>query len=171
MQESNEPSGGQSSQDSGDALPIIGMVGAVGAAPAVPVVTAKGILAAVWSAAVAAAPVVIPAVAIVVVLWLADSQSVTGTTVSRYEGTGCHESLTVFSNRSGDMPARGDPDSTQVVDRGHGEGTIRDYGPDGKAAKDFDFGHNHGAGDPHVHDWDWSKAVPRQPGRPLMPGE
>jgi hypothetical protein len=37
----------------------------------------------------------------------------------------------------------------------------------------YDFGEdqNHGAGDPHAHDWDWTKTPPRQPGRPLGPDE
>ena len=26
-----------------------------------------------------------------------------------------------------------------------------------------------GAGDPHAHDWDWSKSQPRQGSRPLTP--
>ena len=81
--------------------------------------------------------------------------------------------------RPGDLPARGTPNSTDVVDRGGGKGTIRDYGPDGKAKTDYDFGHDHktpahpdGAGDPHAHDWDWSKpSQERQPPRPLKPGE
>jgi RHS repeat-associated protein len=32
-------------------------------------------------------------------------------------------------------------------------GTVRVYGPNGEAVRDFDFGHDHGAGDPHGHDW------------------
>lgn len=48
----------------------------------------------------------------------------------------------------------------------------RYYGADGRAAKNIDFGHDHnGAGDPHAHDWDWTQPVPRQPARPLQPGE
>jgi len=35
----------------------------------------------------------------------------------------------------------------------------------------WDKGHDHGAGDPHAHDWDWSKKPPRQPGRSLTPEE
>jgi hypothetical protein len=74
--------------------------------------------------------------------------------------------------RAADLPARGKPNSTDVVDRGNGKGTIRDYGPDGKAKTDYDFGHDHGAGDPHAHDWDWNKpGAERQPGRPLSPDE
>lgn len=78
----------------------------------------------------------------------------------------------VCSGRSGDLPAKNqDPNSTQVKDDGDGKGTIRDYGPDGRATKDFDFGHDHGAGDPHVHDWNWNKVPPRQPGRGFGPNE
>jgi RHS repeat-associated protein len=81
--------------------------------------------------------------------------------------------------RSGDLPARGKPNSSAAVDRGDGKGTIRDYGPDGRARTDYDFGHDHptranprGAGDPHAHDWDWSKpSRERQPPRPLKSGE
>jgi RHS repeat-associated protein len=81
--------------------------------------------------------------------------------------------------RPGDLPADGTPNSTDVVDRGGGKGTIRDYGPDGRAKTDYDFGHDHrtpvhpdGAGDPHAHDWDWSKrSKERQPPRPLKSGE
>jgi len=70
-----------------------------------------------------------------------------------------------------DLPAKGEPNSSDVklIDDDHGQ--IRDYGSDGKAETDYDFGHDHGAGDPHAHDWDWSKSPPRQPGRPLLPGE
>jgi len=44
----------------------------------------------------------------------------------------------------------------------------RFYGADGRAAKNIDYGHDHaGIGDPHAHDWDWSKISPRA----LRPGE
>ena len=79
--------------------------------------------------------------------------------------------VTPVGTRPGDLPARGEPNSTDVVDRGGGKGTIRDYGPDGRATTDYDFGHDHGHGDPHAHDWDWSKPKPRQTGRPINPGE
>jgi len=71
-----------------------------------------------------------------------------------------------FPRRS--LPTRGKPNSTDVIDRGNGRGQIRDYGPDGKARKDFDFGHDHGRGDPHAHDWVDGQ---RQKGRPIGPGE
>ncbi len=51
------------------------------------------------------------------------------------------------------LPYQGEPDSTSVLDRGNGTGQIRDYGPDGLPLRDFDFGHDHGFGDPHAHDW------------------
>ncbi|WP_239465908.1 choice-of-anchor C family protein [Gemmata sp. SH-PL17] len=71
----------------------------------------------------------------------------------------------------GDLPARGTPNSTAAKDDGKGNRQTREYGPDGRATKDIDFGHDHGAGDPHAHDWDWTQMKPRQPGRPLKPGE
>ena len=51
------------------------------------------------------------------------------------------------------LPYRGEPNSTSVLDRGNGTGQVRDYGPDGLPTRDFDFGHDHGFGDPHAHDW------------------
>jgi hypothetical protein len=67
-------------------------------------------------------------------------------------------------------PAKGEPESTDTFS-GPGGHTVRTYGKDGRATKDVDYGHDHGQGDPHVHDWDWSKNSPRQPGRPPRPGE
>ncbi len=76
------------------------------------------------------------------------------------------------SGLTGRTPAQGGPpDGKQTYPNGGGGKTIRHYGPDGRATTDYDFGHDHGAGDPHAHDWDWSKAPPRQPGRSLNPGE
>jgi RHS repeat-associated protein len=49
-----------------------------------------------------------------------------------------------------------------------GSGTVRPYGPNGGAVTDYDFGHNHGAGDPHAHDWN---GTDRGKGRRLGPGE
>jgi RHS repeat-associated protein len=69
------------------------------------------------------------------------------------------------------MGTTGPPNGVSVEDRGGGHGTIREYGPDGRAARDYDLGHDHGSGDPHVHDWDWSKPIPRGDGRSLRPGE
>jgi RHS repeat-associated protein len=66
------------------------------------------------------------------------------------------------------LPYRGAPNSTGVLDRGNGTGQIRDYGPDGLPVKDFDFGHDHGFGDPHAHDW--VEGI-RGPGRPIGPYE
>lgn len=64
-------------------------------------------------------------------------------------------------------PANGTPNSRQRLP----DGTEREYGPDGRATRDIDHGYDHGAGDPHVHDWDWGRIPPRQPGRPPKPGE
>jgi len=72
----------------------------------------------------------------------------------------------------GRTPAQGGtPGSTVVIPDGKGGSTTRTYGPDGKATTDIDTGHDHGAGDPHAHDWDWGTKPPRQPGRPLTPEE
>ncbi len=72
----------------------------------------------------------------------------------------------------GRTPVQGQPpDSTVTIPDGKGGSTERTFGPDGKAVKDIDRGHDHGAGDPHAHDWDWTKNRPRQPGRPLTPEE
>jgi RHS repeat-associated protein len=66
------------------------------------------------------------------------------------------------------LPYQGEPNSTSALDRGNGSGQIRDYGPDGLPLRDFDFGHDHGFGDPHVHEW--LEGV-RGPGRPLGSNE
>jgi len=69
-------------------------------------------------------------------------------------------------------PGRGqEPNSEKTFPDGKGGSTTRQYDEEGKATKDIDRGHDHGAGDPHVHDWDWSKGPPRGPGRPPKPGE
>jgi RHS repeat-associated protein len=71
-------------------------------------------------------------------------------------------------------PAIGKPNSTECEDDGNGNGKIRDFGADGKPTKDTDFGHDHGTGDPHVHDWDWNNpgpTGPRGPSRPLGPND
>ncbi|YCH50867.1 hypothetical protein M1D91_14590 [Enterobacter sp. SA197] len=51
----------------------------------------------------------------------------------------------------------------------------RRYDENGKPVKDIDYGHDHGAGDPHAHDWSYSSPKApnktRGPGRPLDPGE
>ncbi|MBK9694522.1 MAG: hypothetical protein IPO76_03890 [Elusimicrobia bacterium] len=71
------------------------------------------------------------------------------------------------------LPKKGIPNSTDVNDKGDGKGQIRDYDNLGNARKDIDFGHDHGAGDPHAHDWDWNdlENPMRGPGRPIGPGD
>lgn len=72
-----------------------------------------------------------------------------------------------------DLPAQGAPGTT--VEKKDANGNViqkRTYGQDGNAEKNIDFGHDHtGVGDPHCHDWDWSKSPPRQAPRGLKPGE
>ena len=70
------------------------------------------------------------------------------------------------------LPATGPPNSTD--ERHDAAGGIiqrRYYGPDGRAVKNIDYNHDHWAGVPHAHDWDWTQDPPRGPGRPLVPGE
>jgi hypothetical protein len=70
------------------------------------------------------------------------------------------------------LPTHSNP-NTSLVERDEKSVIIRRrfYGSDGNAAKNIDYSHDHGAGQPHAHDWDWSLDEPRQPGRPLTPGE
>jgi RHS repeat-associated protein len=78
-------------------------------------------------------------------------------------------SIVTAREPSQSLPKKGKPSSTAVIDKGNGRGQIRDYGSDGVAIKDFDFGHDHtGAGDPHAHDWHQGS---RQPPRSIRPGE
>ena len=72
-----------------------------------------------------------------------------------------------------DLPPTGPPGAT--VEKTDDSGNViqkRMYGKDGRAVTNIDYGHDHtGVGDPHAHDWDWSKVPPRQPPRPLKSGE
>lgn len=74
----------------------------------------------------------------------------------------------IRGRRPQSLPRTGTPNTSSSLDRGNGNGQIRDYGPDGEPVKDIDFGHDHGAGDPHVHDWEKGE---RQPGRPVGDGD
>jgi len=71
------------------------------------------------------------------------------------------------------LPASGSPNSTQELRDVDGNlMQVRHYDSQGRALKNIDHGHDHsGAGDPHAHDWDWSKNPPRQPPRPMEKGE
>ncbi|MGI8510540.1 MAG: RHS repeat-associated core domain-containing protein, partial [Gemmatimonadaceae bacterium] len=55
-------------------------------------------------------------------------------------------------------PAQGSPNTEGPVS----PTTYRTFGPNGRARTDIDKGHDHGFGDPHAHDWDWS-----DPNRPI----
>jgi len=72
----------------------------------------------------------------------------------------------------GRPPFTGTPGSTVV-----GPKQSRSYGPDGYPQTDVDTGHDHGAGDPHAHDWGrpqgggQPEAGDRAPGRPVAPGD
>ena len=47
------------------------------------------------------------------------------------------------------------------------------YYDNGTSIKDIDYGHDHGQGSPHVHEWDWTKPKnqERGDGRPPKAGE
>jgi len=68
-------------------------------------------------------------------------------------------------------PRTGPPNSTKWFPNPNrpGDVTVRVYGPNGEAATDYDYGHDHtGAGGPHAHDWVKGK---RGKPRPIKPGE
>lgn len=71
-------------------------------------------------------------------------------------------------------PLNGPPNgSISIPDNNGGKQQERCYDDKGNPMKDIDWGHDHGAGRPHVHDWtpgpdnSWQ----RGPGRPPNPGE
>jgi RHS repeat-associated protein len=80
-------------------------------------------------------------------------------------------------HREGDLPGKGEPGSTGVTEKGNGTGTIREYGPEGWAETDFDFGHNHPPGcpgNPHARDFEINPETGRLTcgsGRPFGPEE
>jgi hypothetical protein len=79
---------------------------------------------------------------------------------------------TMAKKRRNRLPAKGTPGSIEELkDSGGKIIQKRYYGGDGRAQKNIDYGHDHGVGDPHAHDWDWTRSPPRQPGRTLNPGE
>jgi RHS repeat-associated protein len=76
------------------------------------------------------------------------------------------------------LPIKGKPGDVATKPNKDGTpGQTREYGDDGYPTRDVDRGHDHGAGDPHVHDWtrpsDGSPPTSqdRQPGREPKPGE
>lgn len=73
------------------------------------------------------------------------------------------------------LPTNGPPNGTIVIpDRSSGgKKQERHYGPNGVVIKDIDWGHDHGAGSPHVHDWELvlMENQVRGGGRPAKEGE
>ncbi|MGG4610348.1 S-type pyocin domain-containing protein [Providencia sp. Me31A] len=69
---------------------------------------------------------------------------------------------------SDDILEKRNPETNELIQ-------VRKYDSEGKPVKDIDYGHDHGAGDPHVHEWKYpSNSAPnkvRLAGRPLQPGE
>jgi RHS repeat-associated protein len=89
-------------------------------------------------------------------------------------GPGTRTKNRLPEGRNGDL---GPPDSV-LEKRNPQTGDLQQkrlYDSQGKPVKDTDYGHDHGAGDPHLHDWVYeSPQAPnpsRQPGRPLKQGE
>jgi RHS repeat-associated protein len=72
---------------------------------------------------------------------------------------------------SADKPDGGPRGGSRRFNRGKDGYTVRWYDEDGKAWVDIDYGHDHGAGDPHVHWWDWTGQLGnRLPGEPVPEG-
>ena len=67
-------------------------------------------------------------------------------------------------------PTSGPPNSYDKYRGGPGKYTLRFFDGKGNARLDIDFGHDHGAGDPHAHWWDWNSESPRGPGVPIPAG-
>ncbi|MDH2378580.1 S-type pyocin domain-containing protein, partial [Providencia rettgeri] len=69
---------------------------------------------------------------------------------------------------SDDILEKRNPETNELIQ-------VRKYDSEGKPVKDIDYGHDHGAGDPHVHEWKYpSNSAPnkvRSAGRPLQSGE
>jgi RHS repeat-associated protein len=57
---------------------------------------------------------------------------------------------------------QGPPNSYWIFKNKGGGYTKRWFDSNGKAWVDVDYGHDHGAGDPHVHWWDWTPMVPER---------
>ena len=61
-------------------------------------------------------------------------------------------------------PLTGEPNSTLPVYDNDGNLTQeREYGPDGRAKRDIDYGHaghHPNLPSPHYHDWNWDTGVP-----------
>lgn len=66
------------------------------------------------------------------------------------------------NSADGKLPLRGKPNSSQTSKNGK---LVREYGPDGKAKRDTDYGHPEHHPDlpsPHYHDWTWDGDVPHR---------
>ena len=83
---------------------------------------------------------------------------------------GCEWIISQMAGGREKTPNTGVPGSTHV---NPSNGQKRKYGDDGKPIKDIDSNHDHGAGNPHVHDWgrDPNGNPIRGPARPPKPGE
>ncbi len=71
------------------------------------------------------------------------------------------------------LPIKGPPNGSIVVPNPAtgGKKQERFYGPNGSPIKDIDWDHNHGAGSPHVHDWEIGPDGRPIRGKGRAPGE
>ena len=66
-----------------------------------------------------------------------------------------------MASPSKSLPWNGTPNSTDRCRREDGSPKQkRRYGPEGTPLQDIDYDHDHGAGTPHVHDWNGRKRLP-----------
>lgn len=66
------------------------------------------------------------------------------------------------NSADGKLPLRGKPNSSLTSKNGK---LVREYGPDGKAKRDTDYGHPEHHPDlpsPHYHDWTWDGDIPHR---------
>lgn len=73
----------------------------------------------------------------------------------------------IFEDRRQSLPSTGEPNSIGTLFNPDGSiKQVRRYGPDGKAVRDRDFGHDgdgHGFGFPHDHPWEDGKRKTAEP--------
>ena len=80
--------------------------------------------------------------------------------------------MTSTGGRGDGNPLKGPPGGSSHIDYENGGSQTRYYDDKGRPWVDIDRGHNHGAGDPHVHWWDWNKhpSDARGEGEPIPRG-
>lgn len=82
--------------------------------------------------------------------------------------------INALASKSESLPIRGPKGGSLVIPGKNGEKhQERIYDDNGNPVKDFDWGHDHGVGRPHVHDWEPGSTdhTGRGPGRKPESGE